>query len=292
MTPANPTFPTPFPGPRIPTQPNLQQYTLQQLGLFQVWTRASLRQQFPAVLFAPGLPAGEWPDYDLSRPPKLWADGSADPTAVNVAYPAALAPGATTFSPLALSGFDAATLNLPGRILYPVWMPAPTSAVSVAANGAITTLNPMFLSTLSQAQTVLAQKAFSGYVLDDSWDSEFNVSYPDTEPRRQWGIKANAPGAQVWNVGALLHDQYAMGIGFPGSWGLSNTGPLWTSMPLPPDGSADSRPAVAMPCRALLGNEQIQNGLVIRTDVDQPVPFSQSDRANIQAILAAVSKQS
>ena len=185
---------------------------------------------------------------------------------------------------------EAATVNLPGTIVYPPYVVAPTQATRGASP-----INPQYLSLESDANALMA--AIGGTsILDEGNSPVFPVVYPPNEPRRMWDIMLQG---QPVNVGALLASRYANGVSAPGHWDASKGGAVWVPDPPAPTGLDDTRPPRPMPVRDLLQNEQLQTGLmgvgVLRTDLQQNADeaagqFTPDDRATLQQIYQMVSQ--
>jgi hypothetical protein len=118
----------------------------------------------------------------------------------------------------------------------------------------------------------------------------FPVIYPPSELRRAWDIVFK--GSPL-NVGMLLAQKYAKGIGAPGHWDTSGSDAVWVSDPPAPTGLDDTRPPRPMPMRDLLPNEVFKAGLmgvgISRTDLQAAVDqangeFTADDRATLQQI--------
>lgn len=151
------------------------------------------------------------------------------------------------------------------------------------------------MSLESDARTLMAAFGADGLV-DEGKTVDYPVVYPPDEPRRQWAILLN--GNQQ-NVGKLLADRSARGVGSPGHWDTSQGYVVWVPDPPAPTGLDDPRPPRPMPVRDLLPNEIIQTGLmsvsVARTDLQQQNAqqsgsFLPDDRATLQGIYNIVSK--
>ena len=108
----------------------------------------------------------------------------------------------------------------------------------------------------------------------------------------------------TYDVGSLLPQMYAKGVGFPGSWSLTSAGAGWK-----PEAISDCSGVTAstpMPVRSLLPNEKFSVGVagfipilqITRTDAAGPsgistlssAGFSDADRALLTAIQAALTK--
>ena len=269
---------TPVSRPLIPAQPNLECYGIQSLALFVSYTRDSYLAAF-------GVQAPAW---DPARVTKTWFDTSVFDTsslAATATYNiVAVNPGGVwSLQPLTMSADEAATVNLPGAVSYPVYTIAPTGATS---GGAV--INAAYLSLQSDAEALMAALGGTG-LSEETGNAAFPIIYPSGEPRRIWDFYVNGI---LSNAGQLTAQRNANGVGSPGSWSITVNGLVWTPAPAP-TGLNDTRPARPMPVRNLLPNEQLQAGLmgisVIRTDLveqqqAQAGQFTADDRATLQQI--------
>ena len=192
--------------------------------------------------------------------------------------------------PLELSTQEAATVNLPGAVLFPAYVVLPTNATR---GGSV--INPIYLSMEPDAQALMTALGGTG-LSDEGATPVFPVVYPPDEPRRLWDFSFKGAGV---NVGALILSRCANGVGAPGQWDTSGSEPIWVPAPAAPNGLDDTRPPRPMPVRALLPNEKIQVSLmgvgVVRTDLQQQTneqagQFTPDDRATLQQIYSIVSK--
>ena len=275
---------TPVSSPVVPAQPNLLAYGVQDLALFVSFTRDTYLSAF-------GVQAPAW---DPTRLRKNWFDTTADTSdPANVAVYSIAGTdqnGNWTIKQMVIQTGEAATVNLPGAITYPVYTVAPTGATR---GGSF--INPNYLSMQSDAETLMNLLGGTG-MFDEGLSSTFPVLYPAPEPRRLWDFLFNG---QIINVGDLLMSENAGGIGSPGHWDTSSGQPLWVPDPPAPTGLEDTRPARDMPVRNLLPNEKFQVGLmgvsVIRTDLQQQADasagqFTADDRATLQQIYQLLAK--
>ena len=162
-------------------------------------------------------------------------------------------------------------------------------------------MNPGILSSYSDALAMAAalglpaSAVIAGPAL--TWNSE---------TRGDWMVVL--PGnPNPYYVGTLLLDQYAGGVGSPGSWKIRNSGTpnaqaMWTPVPPGPDGINSGIPTVTtpVPIRGLLANEKfvpagVGGGVMVaRTDLASPsvlgtnVGFSQQDAVMLAAIYSAL----
>ena len=270
--------------PVAPPQPDQEVYGIQELGLFSTYTRDSYRVSF-------GIEAPPW---DPSRVTKTWFDSTVDTSnPANIATYQTIALNQTdqwAMGPLVLPAPEAATVNLPGIVVYPPYVVVPTDATR---GGSV--INPIYLSMELDARAMMALFGATD-LSDEGATAEFPVLYPPDEPRRMWDIVFK--GGAV-NVGALQVALNANGVGAPGQWDTSGSEPVWVPAPAAPSGLDDTRPPRPMPVRNLLANEIIQPGLmgvsIVRTDLAQQAnaaagQFTPDDRATLQQIFNLVSK--
>lgn len=275
---------TPTSLPVIPPQPDLLAYGIQELGLFKTCTRGSYVSTF-------GVQAPAW---DPTRVTKTWFDTSVDASdPANVAVYKIAAPdqnGVWALRQMVLPAQEAATVNLPGAVTYAPYAIAPTQT---STGGAL--IDPVYLSLEADAQALMTTLGGSGLVAETG-NAAFPILYPPDEPRRVWDFTVNGVSC---NAGTLLAAEHANGIGAPGSWQTTATGPAWVPAPPALTGVNDARPARPMPLRDLLPNETLQAGLmgvsVVRTDLQQQQnaqagEFTPDDRATLQQIYQIVSK--
>ncbi len=270
--------------PVIPSQPNLEVYGIQELGLFKTYTRDTYRVAFET----------EAPPWDPARVTKIWFDSTVDtanPIKVVTYQTIALDQNHQwSVIPLTVQVGEAATVNLPGLLVYPPYIVMPTEATR---GGSV--INPIYLSMELDARALMTIFGATG-LSNEGATPQFPVIYPPDEPRRMWDIVFK--GAAI-NVGALQVSLNANGVGAPGQWDTSGSEPIWVPAPPAPTGLNDTRPERPMPIRNLLANEKIQPGLmgvsIIRTDLQQDAnaaagQFTPGDRTTLQQIYGIVSR--
>jgi len=270
--------------PIVPPQPDKEAYGFAELALFQTYTRETYLAAF-------GVQAPAW---DPSRLSKFWFDSTADASAAGnvVAYKifAVNSTGIWALQQLVLSAAEAAAVNLPGSVTYPPYVITPTDATRGGS-----AQNAEYLSMESDARTLMAAFGATGLV-DEGATVYYPIVYPPGEPRRSWAILLN--GHQQ-NVGELLAERNARGLGSPGHWDTSQGFAVWVPDPPAPTGLDDTRPPRPLPVRDLLPNEIIQTGLmsvnVARTDLQQANAiqsgaFLPADRTTLQGIYDIVSR--
>jgi hypothetical protein len=274
---------TPVSQPVVPAQPDLLAYGIQALGLFTTYTRATYFTAF-------GVQAPAW---DPSRVTKTWFDSTVDTSsAANVALYNIVSVDSTGTWGLAqmlIPATEAASVNLPGSVTYPQYTIAPTATSS---GGAL--VDAVNLSLEADAQALMTSLGGNSLVAETG-NAVFPILYPPDEPRRIWDFDVNG---NLCNAGTLLAAMNANGVGAPGDWQNTPTGPVWVSEPAP-TGLDDTRPARPMPVRDLLPNEVFQTGLmgvgIVRTDLAQQQSvqagqFTPDDRATLQQIYQMVGK--
>jgi len=196
--------------PVIPAQPSTEFYGVQELALFQAYSRDSYLAAFGVQAAA----------YDPTRRRKSWFDSTvdvSDPGNVAVYHIAGQDQnGNGILKQIVMPAQEAATVNLPGTIQYPPYVVAPTLATR---NG--NPLNPNYLSLQSDAQALMTQLGGSNLQQEDL--PFFPASYPSDEPRRPWYFLMQG---QPVNVGMLLLTRNAQGVGSPGHWDVSSIPPV------------------------------------------------------------------
>ncbi len=278
--------------PLAQPQPAGPTYSTDVISLFPQYTRDSYRA-------ATGTPA---PACDPAKPLKTWFDlsakgrGTVTYTALNSSFDASL-----QSSPLmnfSLSDGDAASVNLPGAepTNFAPFVVAPTTA-TMKIGSTILPLSPNRLSTPAEASLVAHQLgAGAPKLLTTTGLITYNYG---TDARGIWQVSFN--GA-TYDVGALLPQMYAKGVGYPGSWSLTSAGAVWTPAAIS-DCSAVTA-TIPAPVRALFPNEKFSMGLagmipvlqITRTDMAGPggsassAGFTEGDRALLTAIQAALFK--
>ena len=264
-------------------QPNQAYYGTEFLTLFKTFARDTYQTSF-------GVSA---PAYDPSRVIKTWFDSTADTSSpANVSVYKILtqdSKGNWILQQLVMPAIEAAAVNLPGAVVYPVYVPAPTKATRGGSG-----INELYLSLQSEAQALMADIGGSN-IIDEGASAVFPVIYPTDEPRRVWDIIFKG---QALNVGLMLADRNNKGIGSPGHWDTSTTNVAWVPDQPAPTGLDDTRPPRPMQMRDLLPNEVFKAGLmgvgISRTDLQAAVnqangEFTSDDRATLQKIYQLLS---
>jgi hypothetical protein len=272
--------------PVVPAQPDLLAYGVQELALFETYTRDSYLAAFGIQV----------PAWDPTRVKKSWFDSSVDASdPSNVAVYKIAGKDATgnnyAIKQMVIPAQEAATVNLPGAITYPAYVVAPTDVTRAGVG-----INPNYLSLQADALALMTLFGATQMIDEGTGSAVFPTVYPPDEPRRMWDIIFKG---QPLNVGLMLLQQNANGVGAPGSWDWSSSDPMWTAAPAPPTGLNDTRQPRDMPVRDLLANEKFQIGLmgvsIVRTDLQQQADqqagqFTPDDRATLQRVYQILSQ--
>jgi hypothetical protein len=271
--------------PVVPAEPNLLAYGVLELALFANYTRDSYLAAF-------GVQAPAW---DPNRVKKTWFDSTVDTSdPANLAVYKIVGRDSTgqnyAIKQMVIPSSEAAAVNLPGAITYPVYVVG-ASSVTRAGVG----VNPNYLSLEADARGLMTLFGATG-LIDEGSSAVFPTIYPPTEQRRMWDILFKG---EPLNVGLLMLQQNVNGMGAPGSWDISTNDPVWVGAPAAATGLNDSRQARDMPVRDLFPNEKFQIGLmgisIVRTDLQTQAnqaagEFTPDDRATLQRIFQIVSQ--
>jgi hypothetical protein len=281
--PTAPATSAPVSVPQPRPLPDAVTYGFSELALFTQYSRDSYRTAFNV----------DAPPYDATRLSKSWFDSTADTShPENVSVYRILAQDSTGqwgTRQMVIPSSEAATVNLPGVVVYPPYVVASTGATRSGS-----TINPIYLSLQTDAQSLMVELGGSGLAAEEL--AGFPTTYPADEPRRVWYfLLAGRP----MNVGNLLYSKNWLGVGAPGHWDLSTGSPVWVADPPVVNGLNDTRPPRDMPVRDLYAQEKFQVGLmgtvIIRTDLqdasnDASGQFSAQDRIVLQQIFDAVTR--
>jgi len=148
-------------------------------------------------------------------------------------------PAAPALVPLTMPVAEAWTVNLPGAMSFPAYVPEPTPATQqLTLAGHIfpaTPIDPSTLSTPEQANA-LAQICGGTVVDPDASPSQFFVVAWNGETRRRFKIEFGGNANLTSYVGQILQQQNAKGVGAPGHWDSAQfaSGMVWV-----PDAAPD-----------------------------------------------------
>lgn len=276
----------PLSRPVVPPQPDQAQYGVGELALFKVYSRDSFLHVF----------GEQAASFDPQRKIKAWFDTSvdlSDPDGLVVYKVAAQDKSGTwVLRQVGMPAREAATVNLPGMLQYPMYSVAATHATRGGAP-----INPDYLSLQSEAIALSTAIGGDG-IVDDGVTTVFSAEFPPDEPRRMWAVMFRA---RSFNAGLLLKSRRASGVGAPGHWDVVTGEPVWVSDVATGSPAAGTQAVWELPCRDLLGNERLQTGLfgpaVVRTDKQAEAElnsgkFLPSDRQVLQHILEALQTRS
>lgn len=239
--------------PVVPEQPGVALYPPDKLELFPRLTRATYQEQY-------GTAPAAW---DKSRRIKRWFDTSVlenfsgDPENEVVAYDVFDAKSETGTRRMVLTVAEASTPNLPGKMVYPKYVVAPTPALIVTpVTGETQGLNSNTICAYREAVALAAELGLGpDAVRESALGGLFRVEW-NGEERRAWVIAWRGENLQV---SLLLKLKYANGVGAPGRWNLDATSPTWMSE-AQETGEQDTRPEVPIPVRKLLPGEKVASG--------------------------------
>ncbi len=254
-------------GPTNPPIPSEEVYGPASLQLFARHNRETFLATF-------GQQAPKW---DKSRPIKRWFDTTLEP-GTKVTY-SVFNDAKKGFQQLPMTAEEAALINLPGTVAYPKHVVAPTAARIVSASGAFP-MNATLLSTQDEANNLaVVIMGSDGRVAESDAFAAGNFSIDwGTETRRAWVIFSASNPTVRYSVAGLLKQQFANGVGSPGTWIFPFTAqvpPVWAPEAPGDAGEQDPRPEVPIPVRSLLPNEAVKPNFlgtvyIYRTDKDNP----------------------
>jgi len=213
------------------------------------------------------------PPFDPGRTIQRWADpagiaGVYDNTAQTYTYsywvidPVTMTP---RYLETVLPAKNARTPNLPGAFVYLPY-DVPASGLYIALHDLEGNeiqrqyADKFMLSTAAQADTLKSQLAGIGPIdvvdATDFMQPPYNYIREATETRGLFQLNINGT---PWNVGSLLKNQNAAGVGSPGKWVKNDAtgGPQWISEIPPTVSEYDPRPETPCPQRKLGTNEEI-----------------------------------
>lgn len=273
--------------PVTPTQPAAFTYAVNTLELFPTYTRAS-------YLAKTGFQA---PPFDITRPAKAWYDSTATGTTTYSVYNQSITQPA--FVSVTLSKGVANSVNLPGLPTYPTYTQAQSNII-VTNGSSGSGYSSLYQSTLDQANSLKAEIGDSTIAVTSGLGPMFPgavYSYQKIDASNPVGIYF----LNGQNVGQLLQQRNANGVGFPGTWAKNALGNYSFTPATLNDGSTSTLGTTAVPVRALLSNEKlvsVANGLiptveVVRTDLPSTLPstgpssdFTAADRAVLNQLLS------
>lgn len=254
-----------FSRPKELSVPDEPFYPVEKLFLFDRHTRATWEQTF----------GEQAPPWNKDRRIKRWADSTAlervsDPDNQLVEY-TWFDLASASFKKMTMTAREAATPNLPGKYVYPKYQIAPTPAVVIGpAPMDPMPVRPEILCHRAEAEALRNELGGEEVVEGLTFTTgPFRIDWRG-ETRRQWLIKI---GGDYHNAGALLAMKNANGVGAPGKWEKTRTGPVWVSF-AQDTGEQDPRPEIPIPCRPLDPVEAIYRTpfsvVIYRKDKESP----------------------
>lgn len=276
--------------PSTPPQPATSPYAVNALELFPTYTRAT-------YLSKTGTQA---PPFDITRPAKAWFDSSATGSVNYTVFNQSMSQ--PELIALTLNQQVANSVNLPGLPTYTQYVQQ-TSNIIVTNGSSGSGYSGLFQSTEAQANSLKAEIADASLVITSGLGPMFGGA-----PFVYQKIDASNPVSiyllNGQNVGQMLQQRNANGVGYPGTWGKNASGSYVFSPATLNDGSTSTLGSTPTPVRALLPNEALVSvpaGIfpiaeVVRTDLPSTQPsnvpttdgFTAADRASLAQLLQAV----
>lgn len=212
--------------------------------------------------------------FDKTKPPKHWEDNTLVGIAPDalVQYDRLPRPGeALVIRSFTLSAGDASHVNIEGVTHYPAYVIQPTSAMIFMPGQEPQGINPIYLSTLPDANRIKNEIGGESVVIDNTWGGGVDIEYGN-EQRRVFVI---IRGSARLNAGLLIANQYAHGIGSPGHWDKSLVEPAWITEIQQPGDTSNMLPEVdepinSLPAGSILVRAGVFQTLMIRTAEEQP----------------------
>lgn len=238
------------------------------------------------------------PPFNPDKPVKRWyvthsmGDRVADATTALAFQTYDIKPDVPVLRQFMLAPADALTVNLPGKYVYPARVVAPSGAFYML-NGEKQYINPTGLATMEEAKELLAELVAAGHpassaeVVEQARAGMFAIGYEPSEARRI--IQITVSGG-TYNVGGLLADKHADGVGSPGAWTGPGVPVDWIPAPvMERKGTAGETP---VPMRALENGETWQRlpfGLQI-LNAQTPEGAEEVNEKNLASNVAAIKR--
>lgn len=276
--------------PVTPPQPATSPYAVNALELFPTYTRATYLAKT----------GNQAPPFDITRPAKAWYDSSVTGSASYTVFNQSMS--APELIPLTLSAAVAKSVNLPG-------LPTYTQYVQQASNVIVTNgssgsgYSGLYQSTEAQANALKAEIGDASLVVTSGLGPMFPGAvfvYQKIDSSSPVGIYLL--GNQ--NVGQMLQQRNANGVGYPGTWAKNISGNYVFSPATLNDGSTSTLGSTPTPVRPLLANEALVSvpaGIfpiaeVVRTDLPSTQPsnvpttdgFTAADRTALNQMLTLI----
>lgn len=238
--------------PQPKTQPSEPVYGVEELRLFPRHTRATFKETF----------GEEAPPYNPARRIQRWFDSTAmevnrrDAADEPITYVVHDHGEASGVRSITMTRAEAAAPNLPGVMVYPKYQPAPSKAW---INGPDTSapFPVQYLCERDQANEIAREVgATTESVRQLLPGGPYSVLWAG-ETRRPWAFDLNG---DVFYAETLRLMKFAAGVGAPGKWEHTASGPVWVPA-FVDSGQHDLRPEIPIPIRPLQWNEKLERGL-------------------------------
>jgi len=250
--------------PKRLTLPDEAFYPIERLFLFDRHNRLTWEQEY----------GEQAPPWDKERRIKRWADTSVldgvdDPDNHLVVYDH-FDMAARAFKKFTMTAREASLPNLPGKYVYPTYVIEATPAVITdAMNNYPQPLNPSIICHKAEAEAIAKELGADEVVQAQSFMAGPFVILWNGESRRRWLIRI---GSEYHSAAALIRAKNGQGVGAPGEWVISPSGPRWVSH-AQDTGDQDPRPEIPIPCRLLYEGEALYLGhpmkvVVYRKDME------------------------
>lgn len=271
-------------------QPNAATYPLSATDMCPRLTRAMYRE----------LLGTQAPAWDPKKQIKRWFDDGAaalPPDDLYVYSVNVWRDGKLARQQRALTNAEAAAVNLPGKYDFPKYTPKSSgvyvhqyddSGTKLTGKQYLTGITESLSLSLEavQMKEEMEDAGFAcGEIFESSQGGVYALQFDPDEKRRLWYIMRGDKNGG-YNVGRLLVQKYAYGVGAPGSWVAADDDPktpVWRSSLTPDVGEHDTRPEIPCPQRTLLANEEAVydgfTGQVMIRRVDNPVVQAANDAA-------------
>jgi len=203
-----------------------------------------------------------------------------------------------------ITAYEASHPNLPGLYEYPKYTPKKSGLYvpsTFDVNGRPDTKTYVDAFSIADYETAAALREelraagiadVAEEIQEEQMAPPYNYGADAGENRRVLNLVIKG-AAQ--NVGWLLKNRYANGVGSPGEWKQGEYGLAWSSAVSSDVGTYDPRPETHVPQRDLLPNEQIVVvnigvALIRRTDIANPIEDEKAGPGRIRQILGIVTE--